>query len=130
MEHANVEAARASIEAMMKGDLQAMAAGIAEDAVWHVPGAHRFAGDYRGRENITGRFQTMAEAGTSLMVDEIHDIVGNDEHVVAMVRTTLTAPAGTSSQGSIWIFHVADGKATEFWARNDDQAAIDALIGS
>ncbi len=114
----------------MKGDVATMAAGIGEDAVWHVPGAHKFAGDYRGREAIAGRFQVMAEAGVSLAIDEIHDVVGNDEHVLAMVKTTLTAPSGTSSQTSVWIMHVTDGKATEFWARNEDQAAIDALIGS
>lgn len=130
MDHPNAEAARTSIEALMKGDVATMAASIAEDAVWHVPGSHRFSGDYRGREEITGRFQTMAEAGVVFGVEEIHDVVGNDEHVLAMVSVSLTTPSGSASQTSIWIMHVADGEATEFWARNEDQAAIDALVGA
>jgi len=129
-EHPNVEATRSAIEALMKGDLETMAAGIADDAVWHVPGNHAWSGDYRGKADIVGRFQRMAEAGLSTAVEEIHDVVGNDEHVVAMVRFAITTPAGSVTQSSVWIFHVADGKAVEFWARNEDQGAIDALIGS
>lgn len=128
-EHPNVEACRTSIEALMKGDLATMGAGIADDAVWHVPGNHAWSGDYRGKADIVGRFQRMAEAGITFAVDEIHDVVGNDEHVVAMVRVTGSSAAGSTTQTSVWIFHVADGKAIEFFARNEDQAAIDALVG-
>ena len=129
-EHPNVEATRASLEGFMKGDMGAMAAGIAEDAVWHVPGSHAWSGEYRSKGEILGRFQKMAEVGVSTVLDEIHDIVGNDEHVMAMVKLTLNAPGGSASQTSVWIMHVRDGKAIEFWARNEDQGAIDALIGS
>ena len=130
MDHPNVEAARTSLEGFMKGDMAALAAGIADDAVWHVPGSHAWAGEYRGKDEILGRFQKMAEVGVGLALDEIHDIVGNEEHVLAMVKVTLSAPGGSVSQGSVWIMHVRDGKTTEFWAGNEDQAAIDALIGS
>ncbi len=127
-EHPNVEAARASLEAFLKGDMETMAAGIAEDAVWHLPGKNRWSGDRVGREAIMGRFQEMAEAGISSRLDEIHDVVGNDEHVLAMVRFTLTAPAGTTTQTSVWVMHVKDGKATEFWPRNEDQDELDRLL--
>ena len=128
-EHPNVEAARTSFEAFMKGDLEAMAAGIADDAVWHVPGKHRFAGDYSGRSAIVGRFAEMAQAGVRTTVEEIHDVVGNDEHVVGLVRFAIESPSGRSAQNSAWILHVRDGRATEFWAHNADQAAIDEIIG-
>jgi ketosteroid isomerase-like protein len=70
----------------------------------------------------------MAAEGVSQTQDDIHDVVGNDEHVIALVRMTLTAPAGTASTNSAFIYHVRDGKAVEFWAINDNQAAIDALL--
>ncbi len=129
-DHPNVEATRSAIEALMKGDMVGMAAGIADDAVWHVPGNHAWSGDYRGKAEVVGRFQRMAEAGITTRVEELHDVVGNDEHVVAMVRFAIDGPSGSASQTSVWIFHVNDGLAVEFWARNEDQAAIDALIGS
>jgi hypothetical protein len=107
-----------------------MAAGIADDAIWHVPGSHPYAGDFSGKATILGRFQVMGEAGVTFTLDDIHDVIGNDEHVVALVTVTLTSPSGSETQTAVWIFHVEDGKAKEFWARNEDQAALDALIGS
>jgi uncharacterized protein len=128
-EHPNVAAARTAITALMRGEVETLAGGIAEDAVWHVPGAHKLSGDLTGRERILGRGQEMAEAGARLVVEELHDIVGNDEHVVALVKTTTTGPGGSSTQNSVWVMHVRDGQATELWVHNWDQAAIDAVMG-
>ena len=113
----------------MKGDLETMGAGIADDAIWHVPGKHRFAGEFSGKTTILGRFQEMAQAGVRITLDEIHDVLGNDEHVVALMRTSVDGPNGSSSQSSVWVMHVSDGKATEFWVRNENQDEIDRVIG-
>lgn len=128
-DHPNVEAARTSLEALMKGDVETMAAGIADDAVWHVPGSNRFAGDFVGRQAILDRFGQMAEAGFQIAVDEIHDIVGGDDHVVALVKLSVTGPSGSASTGGIWVMHVRDGMATEFWGMNQDQATFDTVLG-
>ncbi len=114
----------------MRGDIETMAAGIAEDAVWHVPGSHAFAGDFVGRGAILERFRAMSGSGLTTEIDEIHDVIGNDEHVVALIRVTFGGAAETTSQTSIWTMHVRDGKATEFWARNEDQAAVDRIAAS
>lgn len=127
-DHPNAATARAALEAFQSGDMARVAAAIAEDAVWHVPGSHKWAGEYRGRGDILGRFEKMAAEGVSQTQDDIHDVVGNDEHVVALVRMTLTAPGGSASTNSAFIYHVRDGQAVEFWAINDNQAAIDALL--
>ena len=127
-DHPNAATARAALEAFQSGDMAKVAAAIAEDAVWHVPGSHKWAGEYRGRGDILGRFEKMAAEGVSQTQDDIHDVVGNDEHVVALVRMTLTALGGSASTNSAFIYHVRDGQAVEFWAINDNQAAIDALL--
>jgi len=128
-EHPNVEAVRQSLEAFSKGDMETMAGGIADDAVWHIPGTHRFAGDFTGKAAILARFGEMAKAGAGTTIEEIHDIVGNDDHVAALMRLTVAGPNGTSSQNAVWIMHVRDGHATEFWAHNQDQGAIDGVLG-
>jgi len=127
-EHPNVESTRAALEAFMKGDMETMGAAIADDAIWHVPGSHRYAGTFEGKAKIMGRFQEQAEAGVRASFDEIHDIVGGDDHVVALMRTTISAPGGSASGNAIFVFHVRDGKATEFWGYNEYQAEIDALL--
>jgi hypothetical protein len=129
-EHPNVEATRTALEAFMKGDADTMMAGIADDAIWHVPGNNRFAGDFRGKDEIGARFQRMSEAGVMPTLQDIHDIVGNDEHVVALVQIGLMTPAGSASGRAVWVFHVRDGRAAEFWGYNEDQASFDALLGS
>ena len=129
-EHPNVESARAGFEAFMKGDVETMAAGIADDAVWHIPGTNRFAGTFEGKPAILARFQAQAEAGVRVVFDEIHDIVGNDDHVVALLRTSLQAPGGSASGDAVFVMHVSAGRMTEAWVSNEHQAEIDRLIGS
>ncbi len=128
-DHPNVEATRIALEAFMKGDRESLGSMIAEDAVWHIPGNNRFSGDRRGRDAIMGRFQEMAEAGFRPTIDEIHDIVGGDEHVVALVTLALETSEGTTRSRSVQVYHVAGGQATEFWAYNEHQDEIDAVLG-
>lgn len=127
-DHPNVDIARASLAALMKGDVETMAAGIADDATWHVPGSHQWAGEYSGKAEIVGRFGRMAEQGYGFTLDEIHDIVGGDDHVIALVRVTARGPSESASTKGIWVMHVRDGKASEFWGYNEDQAAIDRVM--
>jgi ketosteroid isomerase-like protein len=106
-----------------------LAAWITKDAVWHVPGSHRLSGDLQGKDRILDRSREMAELGIRTSVDEVHDVLGDGEHVVALLTTTTTGPAGSSSQRVAWVVHARDGLATELWAHNWDQAAIDTVIG-
>ena len=129
-EHPNVESTRASLEAFMKGDLETMAAGVRDDAVWRVPGTNRFAGTIEGKPAILGRFQAQAEAGIRVAIDEIHDIVGNDDHVVALLRTSVQGPGGSASGNAVFVMHVSGGQLKELWISNDHQAEIDRVIGS
>jgi hypothetical protein len=129
-DHPNAEATRSALEAFMRGDAETMMASISEDAVWHVPGSNAFAGDFAGRAGIGERFEKMAQAGAGTHLDEIHDIVGNDEHVLVMVRITASGAAGSTTQRSVWVFHVKDGKLGEFWGYNEDQAEIDRVFNT
>lgn len=126
--HPNVEAARAALEAFRRGDSEALAASIAEDAVWHIPGSNRFSGSFEGRAAIMNRFQEQAAAGFNISIDEIHDMVGGEDHVVALVRTTASASGGSATGNTVFVFHVEGGRATEFWALSEHQAEIDRLF--
>lgn len=125
----NVQATRIAFEAFMKGDVDTMMAAIADETVWHVPGSNRFSGEFRGKAAVMERFQAMGEAGARSVLDEIHDIVGNDEHVVALVRISVHGTGGSGSTNAVWVMHVRDGKMIEFWGSNEDQAAVDRVFG-
>lgn len=128
-DHPNAAAARTAIEAFAKGDVETMAASIADDATWHVPGSNRFSGDFKGRAAVLGRFQQMGAAGLSTSIDEIHDVVGGDEHVVSLVKLSVSSGEASASANAVWIMHVKDGMLHDFWGINDNQPEIDRVIG-
>jgi hypothetical protein len=93
-------------------DVEAMAAGIADDIEWWEIGRSE---PIRGKQALMERMQDMADV--SITVD-LHDVVANDEHLIALVYRTAE------------IHHVdADGKLTHRWAFSDDTAAIIDFFG-
>jgi uncharacterized protein len=127
-DHPNAATARATMSAFNRGDMETFAAALADDVVWHAPGKNRFSGDFVGKAAALGRFQEQAAAGVALHFEDLHDVVGNDEHVLAMLTLQVTGPGGKHTGPSIFVFHVRDGSLTEFWAMNEDQAAVDKVV--
>lgn len=72
----------------------------------------------------TGR---LAQDGVSPSFD-IHDFVGNDEHVAVLCDATTSKGGSTAVGRQVQIMRVRDGKMTELWAVNADQAAVDAVL--
>jgi hypothetical protein len=57
---------------------------------------------------------------------DVHDVIANDEHVVALVRRKI---AGIDTTAAI-VYHVGDGRITGVWIHEGDQQALDdALAG-
>jgi ketosteroid isomerase-like protein len=56
---------------------------------------------------------------------EIHDVVANDTHGVALVTSHGERDGQTMAVRSADIWHLASGKATEHWTFAEDQAAVD-----
>ena len=127
-DHPNAVTMRAALEAFLRGDMETLAGSIADDVVWHAPGANALSGDFVGKAATLERMGKMRASGIQVTFD-IHDVVGNDEHVVVMVNATVSNAKGDSATGpQVQIMHVRDGKMAEFWAMNEDQAAVDAVI--
>ena len=120
---------RGVIEAFVAGDLPAMEAAFDENVTWHAPGMNRFSGQFRGRAAVLERLDQMREAGISSRFD-VHDVVANDEHQVALVHLHLEVADGRRyDQPQVAVAHVREGRIVEFWTMNQDQAVLDLLIG-
>ncbi|MGQ0668237.1 MAG: nuclear transport factor 2 family protein [Actinomycetota bacterium] len=129
VQHPNVEAARGALEAFIKGDVEAFAATVADDVVWHAPGSNPFSGDFQGKAETMARMGKLHDAGIQISFD-IHDVIGSDDHVAALVEFHLAGPDGRTYDGhQVQVYHVRDGKLSEVWAFNQDQAAFDAIVG-
>ena len=109
-------------------DREAMRDSLAEDAVWHVGGTHRFSGDYQGREPILDYFErAAAETAQSLRLEPV-ELMADDRHGAAFLRVTAARGEKRLDVTMAEAFRFdEDGRITEFWAHATDQAAIDAF---
>jgi hypothetical protein len=104
------------------GGPQAVAHLFHENAVWHLPGRQPVSGDHAGREAILHAMASFE--GIQL---EVHDIVANDTHAVALLRAHGERKGRTYDALEVDVFHLRDGKIAEFWSFSDDQYATDTF---
>jgi uncharacterized protein len=127
--HPNGTLLRELLDAFAAGDARAMERYFDDDVTWHAPGTNRFSGQFRGRAAAMQRLGRMREAGIAIRFD-VHDVVANDEHAVALVHLHLEVADGRRyDQPQVQVAHVRDGRIVEFWSMNQDQAVLDLLVG-
>jgi ketosteroid isomerase-like protein len=121
-EHPNAVIARQMMDALDRGDMQALDRFIADDVVWHEIGRSE---PRRGKA-------ALGEAGPGAadytITGALHDVVANDDHTIALVDATATRGGKTLKYRTAEIFHFRNGKITERWAFSDDTAAIAAFF--
>ena len=82
-----------------------------------------------GKDEVLGFFAQLAErAGGTFRVD-VHDVLANDEHVVALVKGTAEREGKTLNDNGAQVFHVRGGKVTEEWFHPGDEYASDEFWG-
>jgi uncharacterized protein len=126
VDHPNVEVLQRFLTAYADSDHEALGALLAEDAVWHVGGTHRFSGDRRGRQAILDYFDTVAsETGGTLALHPL-EVLADERHGAVFLRVTGQRGEEHLDVPMAEAFTFApDGTIAEFWAHAADQAAID-----
>lgn len=124
-EHPNATLIRRGYEAFAAGDMDTVAKVFAEDIAWHIAGRGELARDYKGQAEVFGFFGQLAELSGSTLQLELHDLLASDDHVVALVRERASRPGRTLDISTVHVWHVADGRAVEFWGIASDQYADD-----
>lgn len=129
MAHPNEEIFRKGYTAFQSGDMDALRGLFAPDIVWHTSGKSQLAGDFKGVDEVLGSFmKTMELAGGTFKI-ELHDVVANDEHVVALATSTGEREGKKLNSNFAHVAHVMDGKITESWIHPEDQYAVDEFWG-
>lgn len=116
-DHPNAALFRSAFGSFNAGDAEAFASLLAEDVVWHEIGGETM----HGRDAVASSMSGMAGAEFE---GSLHDVVGNDEHVVGLVEAHVKAGEEEISYRTAEIMHVEDGKVTERWSFSDDTQAI------
>lgn len=125
-EHPNVTLVRQGFEAISAGDPGWLQEHVADDIVWHVGGNNRMSGEIRGKDQV---MQLMGStAGGENFEANVHDIVGNDDHVVVLGTAKVDAGDGDAVEYNfVNIFHIRNGKATEVWGMSEDDSKTDPV---
>ena len=118
-DHPNAALFRRMSQAADVGDFSSYSDAIADDVEWWEIGADQ---PIRGKEALFERMQGLMGQGT--ISTDLHDVIANDEHLVALVNATAERGGRTLSYKTAEIYHVRDGKVTHRWAFSDDTAAI------
>ena len=57
----------------------------------------------------------------------IHDLLASDDHVVVLAVESGTRNGKTLTADDVHVWHLAEGRAIEFWGISRDQDEVDAF---
>src|SRR5688572_1919178 len=79
---------RTGSDAFGAGDLDTIRGLFDDNIVWHVGGRSPVAGDYKGTDEVFGFFAKLVELTGGTFKVELHDVLSNGEHSVALARNS------------------------------------------
>jgi ketosteroid isomerase-like protein len=128
MAHPNEDRMRKGYEAFAAGDFAALGELLDDNVVWHTPGNSFLSGDYEGKAAVFEFFGKLMEATGGTFRLELHDVLANDEHGVALAVATGQREGKSLEDRQVQVFHLRGGKVTESWNHPGDQAAVDDFL--
>ncbi len=98
-----------------RGDIAAIDAAMVDDVGWHFPGTSPLAADVRGKAAVMGQLGLPMRYFQDFKL-EVHDVLGNTDHVVALVSSQMRHNGRTLQDKEAHVFHISDdGKVAEAW---------------
>jgi hypothetical protein len=126
MAHPNEETLRRSVEAQDRGDIPGMLEMFADDVVVHIGGKSKFAGDYKGKDELVQTYGTFMASLGEITKMETHDVLANDRHGI-MLQTFAANRDGKSIEiNGVAVLHFTSGKVSEAWFLDEDPYTADA----
>ena len=126
MAHPNEDLVREAYAAFGRGDMDALRDKFfTQDVRYHVTDRSPLAGDYEGVDQVLQFFARVFEMSGGTFSFELHDVLTNDEHAVALVTVRGERAGKQLNDNMVQISHLRDGKAFEVWNQATDQYAQD-----
>lgn len=116
-DHPNAALVRWALQTI-RTDPDAVAEIWADEIAWHTLGLSE---PLRTKQQL---FAYLAEESPIEREWEVHDVVGNDEHVVALITDRATLDGRTLEYRTALVFHVRDGKLNARWELSDDTQRV------
>ena len=121
--HPNAQNVLKGFQAFAEGDMATMKELFDDDATWNVGGRNRWSGSYKGVDAILGFFGEISQEAS--ISQDMHAVLADDEHVVALINSTTTRDDRTLEAQLIFVFHVSDGTVSDVWSTSLDDYAND-----
>ena len=99
----------------------------APDVVWHVPGNHPLAGEYRGRGAVFEAFRAFEERSQGTIRTIVVSILSDDEYALAVIHATGVRNQKNYDCFEFDVFRIAEGSVAETWSFSADQSATDSF---
>jgi ketosteroid isomerase-like protein len=114
-EQTNLEVMKRAVAAFVAGDMATLSTLFAPGVVWHVPGRHMLAGEYRGQAEVFGFFgRLMEETGGTFRLEPIEVLPG--ENVGVYVDRVRAERKGRSLDILLLLrVTIHEGRITEGW---------------
>jgi ketosteroid isomerase-like protein len=97
-----------------------------DDIVHHVPGRHRLAGTFRGKQAFLDHYGAVFEAlDATIEVIDVHDFLASDDHAVMLVTERAVRSDRTLDFQRVVVYHLEHGKIVETWSHDFDPYALD-----
>jgi ketosteroid isomerase-like protein len=122
----NAKTMRGYADAWTRNDWDAALAFWSDDIVHHVPGRHRLAGDFAGKQAFLDHYSAVfAELNGTIEVVEIHDVLTGPKHAVTLVRERAVRDNRSLDFNRVVVYHLRNGLITETWSHDYDPYALD-----
>ena len=128
VEHPNATLFRRGYDAFNSGDMDTVRATFDENIVWHNGGRNRFSRDSHGIDDTLAFFMELIQATNGTFHLDVHDIVANDDHAVALVTSKFELNGKQYEDLGAHVVHVKDEKVTESWFFDQNPYQLDELF--
>jgi ketosteroid isomerase-like protein len=125
-EHPNARLIKRLHKALAHGDYVPRVSELfSEHVVWHLPGGGPLSGEHEGRDAVLTAMQEFERLSEGTIRIDVHDILASDEHAVALLRATGSRGNKRYDSLEIDVYHISNGRVTEFWSFAEDQRLTD-----
>lgn len=123
--------ARTYADAITAKDFATVAGMFADNVVWHQPGAHRFAGAYRGQAEVGGHLGALMTASQGTFeLSVVGEPMVNGDLAAMQVEFSAQRVGAAMSMRGVDIVRVEGDRIAEVWLYSADQQAEDEFWGA
>jgi ketosteroid isomerase-like protein len=123
--HPNIAVLAGFYEGFLEDDLAEL---LAEEAFAIVGGANTLSGTHRGRVAVLALIAAYRGAAADGLDLDVHDILANDDHGMAIVRVVGRRGNATYDEYETHVFEMVDGRIAGLFVYWNDPAPADAFF--